>query len=85
MLFLKFIGDLLATVKDEREDRRVGFVDSLLNADKAETPVKAERPVEAEHQEKAQVPVEYAGGNDHITKSVLKKLFPFSLYIFIFS
>lgn len=76
MLLLKFI-DLLATVKDEREDRRSGFVDSLLNADKAEIPVKAERPVEADHQEKTQVPVEYAGGTDHNTQSVSKKSFPF--------
>ncbi|XP_042022012.1 DExH-box ATP-dependent RNA helicase DExH7, chloroplastic-like isoform X2 [Salvia splendens] len=58
-------GDMSATVKDEREDRRAGFLVSLLNAEKAETPVKAEHPVEAGHQEKTQVPVERAGGTDH--------------------
>ncbi|KAL1539169.1 RNA helicase [Salvia divinorum] len=63
-------GDLSATVKDEREDRRAGFLVSLLNADKAETPVKAEHPVEAGHQEKTQVPVERVGGTDHNNQSM---------------
>ncbi|XP_047960360.1 DExH-box ATP-dependent RNA helicase DExH7, chloroplastic isoform X2 [Salvia hispanica] len=63
-------GDLSETVKDEREDRRAGFLVSLLNADNAETPVKAEHPVEAGHQEKTQVPVERAGGTDHNNQSM---------------
>ncbi|XP_042024342.1 DExH-box ATP-dependent RNA helicase DExH7, chloroplastic-like [Salvia splendens] len=63
-------GDLSETVKDEREDRRAGFLVSLLNADKAQTPVKAEHLVEAGHQEKTQVPVERAGGTDHNNQSM---------------
>lgn len=88
MLFLKFIGDLSETVKDEREDRRAGFLVSLLNADNAETPVKAEHPVEAGHQEKTQVPVERAGGTDHNNQSVSKNSFLFfciCLYLFSLS
>ncbi|XP_057764372.1 DExH-box ATP-dependent RNA helicase DExH7, chloroplastic-like isoform X1 [Salvia miltiorrhiza] len=69
-------GDLFATLKDEREDRRAGFLDSLLTADNAEIPIKTERRVEAEHQEKTQMPVNNAGGmgsNKHAESAYLKK------------
>lgn len=93
ILFLKLTGDLLTTVKDKPEDRRAGFVESLLNADKAGHPVNAERhveeqnPVKGEDQEKTQLLhiVEYAGGTDHNAQSVSKTSFLFHwmcLYLF---
>lgn len=80
ILFLKLTGDLLTTVKDIPEDRKAGFVDSLLSADKAGHPVKAEHhveeenPVKAEDQEKTRL---LHGGTDHNAQSVSKTSFLF--------
>lgn len=74
----------MTNVKDKHEDRRAGFVDSLLNADKAEHTVVAD-VMDSTHQEKIQMPhiVEYTGGTDHNSQSV-SNLFHFSLDMFRF-
>lgn len=56
-------------MKDKREDRKTGFVDSLLNADQAGNPVMAENSVMVEHQEKTYMPDEYTDGTYHNTQS----------------
>lgn len=70
-------------MKDKREDRKTGFVDSLLNADQAGNPDKAENPVMVEHQEKTCMPDEYADGTDHNTQSEKKFLLILTARVFI--
>lgn len=79
---LNFTGDLFSTVKDNREDRRAGFVDSLLNADKAGSPVKAENPVISEHQKETHAPDEDASSTNDDTQSKYKTASVFNCMCF---
>ncbi|KAI3445599.1 hypothetical protein Pfo_002264 [Paulownia fortunei] len=76
-------GDLLTSVKDKHEDRRAGFVDSLLNADKVEHIVEAD-VMDSAHQEKIQMPYiveDITGGRVHNAESMCRNMHAESIYL----
>ncbi|GFQ01628.1 ATP-dependent RNA helicase dhx29 [Phtheirospermum japonicum] len=75
-------GDLFTSLKDKHEDRRVGFVDSLLNSDKIEHIVEADN-MDSALQEK-QMPFsveEITGSTNQNTESVDRNVDAESIYL----
>ncbi|KAL0357191.1 UNVERIFIED_CONTAM: DExH-box ATP-dependent RNA helicase DExH7, chloroplastic [Sesamum calycinum] len=76
-------GELFTTVKDKPEDRRAGFVDSLLNADKVECIVEADVS-DGAHQEETQMPCiveDTAGAADRNAESMRRNMHAASVYL----
>ncbi|KAK4438352.1 DExH-box ATP-dependent RNA helicase DExH7, chloroplastic [Sesamum alatum] len=76
-------GELFMTVKDKPEDRRAGFVDSLLNADKVECIVEADVN-DGAHQEETQMPCiveDIAGGTDRNAQSMRRNMHAENVYL----
>ncbi|KAK6157006.1 hypothetical protein DH2020_011254 [Rehmannia glutinosa] len=76
-------GDLLTSVRDKHVDRRAGFVDSLLNSDKAEHIVEAD-VMDSAHQEKIQMPCivkDITGGTNQNADSVSGNVHAHSIYL----
>ncbi|KAL0365014.1 UNVERIFIED_CONTAM: DExH-box ATP-dependent RNA helicase DExH7, chloroplastic [Sesamum angustifolium] len=76
-------GELFTTVKDKPEDRRSGFVDSLLNADKVECIVEADVS-DGAHQEETQMPCiveDTAGAADRNAESMRRNMHAASVYL----
>ncbi|KAK6159647.1 hypothetical protein DH2020_003028 [Rehmannia glutinosa] len=83
VMLLKLTGDLLTSVRDKHEDRRAGFVDSLLNSDKAEHIVEAD-VMDSAHQEKIQMPCiveDITGGTSQNADSVSGNVHAHSIYL----
>ncbi|KAL0384606.1 UNVERIFIED_CONTAM: DExH-box ATP-dependent RNA helicase DExH7, chloroplastic [Sesamum radiatum] len=76
-------GELFTTGKDKPEDRRAGFVDSLLNADKVECIGEADVS-DGAHQEETQMPCiveDTAGGTDRNAESMRRNMHAESVYL----
>ncbi|KAL3843675.1 hypothetical protein ACJIZ3_001078 [Penstemon smallii] len=76
-------GDFLTSDKDKQEDRRAGFVDSLLSVDKVESFPDA-NVMERAHQEKNQMPCtveKITAGADHYVERMSRSMDAESLYL----
>ncbi|KAK4491260.1 hypothetical protein RD792_001996 [Penstemon davidsonii] len=76
-------GDFLTSAKDNQEDRRAGFVDSLLSVDKVESFPDA-NVMERAHQEKIQMPCtveKITAGADHYVERMSRSMDAESLYL----
>ncbi|KAL7119617.1 hypothetical protein ACP275_02G073900 [Erythranthe tilingii] len=74
-------GELMTSVRDNHEDRKAGFVDSLLNADKAER-IVGDDVIDSADQENIQVVSEdITGGMDHMSERICRNRDAESIYL----